>query len=188
MSAILLPAATWESLDRASRSFVWGTTVEKRKLHLLAWRKLCRSKTEGGLGFRPAREMNKALLAKVGWRLLSDKDSLWARVLRSKYKVGDVHDYSWMVPKGSWSSTWKSVGVGLREVVSRGLGWVLGDGKTIRFGRISGWEENRFRLRSLPNYYQVCLIRYLGRGRRLVGSRLVQRILYYAGKMRRDRA
>lgn len=36
MSAILLPTATWESLDRKSRSFLWGSTAEKRKLHLLS--------------------------------------------------------------------------------------------------------------------------------------------------------
>lgn len=66
---------------------------------------MCKPKAEGGLGIRKSREMNKALLAKVGWRLLSDDTSLWARVVRKKYKVGDVHDYTWVVPKGSWSST-----------------------------------------------------------------------------------
>lgn len=94
---------------------------------------MCKPKAAGGLGLRPAKEMNKALIAKVGWRLLWDKDSLWARVLRSKYKVGHVHDHTWVVPKSNWSSTWRSVAAGLREVVSQGLGWVLGDGKTIKF-------------------------------------------------------
>ncbi|KAG7536801.1 hypothetical protein ISN44_As13g007270 [Arabidopsis suecica] len=108
MSSILLPAAMLESLDKLSRSFVWGSTVEKRKQHFLAWGKVCIPKRDGGgLGLKEARVMNKALLAKVGWRLLSDKSSLWAKVLRSKYKVG--------------------------EVVSYGIGWVLEDGMTIKF-------------------------------------------------------
>ncbi|KAG7585508.1 Ribonuclease H domain [Arabidopsis thaliana x Arabidopsis arenosa] len=133
MSSILLPASTLDSLDKLSRTFLWGGTTEKKKLHLLAWKKVCKPRGEGGLGIRKSREMNKTLLAKVGWRLLSDDKSLWARVVRSKYKVGDVHDYTWVVPKGSWSSTWRSVGVGLRDVVARGLRWVPGDGRLIRF-------------------------------------------------------
>lgn len=68
--------------------------------------------------------------------LLNDKTSLWARVLRSKYKIGDIHDSAWMTPKGTWSALWRSVNVGLREVVNRGIGWVLGDGKIIRF-----WQD-----------------------------------------------
>lgn len=76
--------------------------------------------------------MNKALLGKIGWSLLHDKDSLWARVLRSKFKVGDVHDASWLRVKSNWSDTWRSITVGLREVVIPGLSWILGDGEEIR--------------------------------------------------------
>lgn len=133
MSSILLPASLLEQLDKVSRNFLWGSTVEKRKQHLLSWKKVCRPKAAGGLGLRASKDMNRALLAKVGWRLLNDKVSLWARVLRRKYKVTDVHDSSWLVPKATWSSTWRSIGVGLREGVAKGLGWVPGDGKSIRF-------------------------------------------------------
>lgn len=44
-----------------------------------------------------------------------------------------MHDQSWTVVKSQWSSTWKSVGTGLRDVVLPGLSWVLGDGKSIKF-------------------------------------------------------
>lgn len=107
--------------------------MEKKKQHLLAWKKGCRPKQEGGLGIRTAKVMNKALLAKVGWRLLNDKSGLWARVLTSKYKVKGVHNLSWTIAKGMWSSTWRSVGMGVKEVVIPGLSWILGDGKRIRF-------------------------------------------------------
>ncbi|KAG7557811.1 Reverse transcriptase domain [Arabidopsis suecica] len=133
MSSIILPAATLDRLDKMSRTFLWGGKPDKKKMHLLSWKKVCRPKAEGGLGIRGAKLMNKALVAKVGWRLLNDETSLWARVLRSKYKVGAAQDHTWVVPKSNWSSTWRSVGVGLREVVSRGLAWVPGDGRTIRF-------------------------------------------------------
>ena len=38
-----------------------------------------------------------------------------------------------MAAKGTWSSTWRSVGFGLREVVYPGHSWVIGDGKSIKF-------------------------------------------------------
>ncbi|XP_010445335.1 PREDICTED: uncharacterized protein LOC104727985 [Camelina sativa] len=136
MSTILLPQSALEKLDRLSRSFLWGSTTDKHKQYLLAWDCVYLPKLAGGLGIRSAKQMNVALLAKVGWQLLHDKVSIWARVLRSKYKVGDIRDGTWLVAKSSWSSTWRSVGRGLREGVAPCISWVLGDGRSVRF-----WKE-----------------------------------------------
>lgn len=136
MSIISLPKSTLGQLDKISRTFLWGSNQEQRKQHLLSWTKVCRPKHEGGLGIRSASDMNKALLAKVGWRLLHDGDSLWAKVVRSKYKVKDAHDIKWLEAKTTWSSTWRSVTMGLREVVMPGVSWVIGDGKVTRF-----WQD-----------------------------------------------
>ena len=133
MSTIALPKSTLDELDKIARTFLWGSTTEQRKQHLISWKKVCLPKKEGGLGIRSSRDMNTALLAKIGWRLLEDKTSLWAKVLRSKYKVKEIYDPNWIVAKSNWSSTWRSIGVGLRDVVIPGLSWIVGDGKTIRF-------------------------------------------------------
>ncbi|CAA7059442.1 unnamed protein product [Microthlaspi erraticum] len=83
MSSAKLPESMIKRLDRVSRDFVWGSTAEQRRQHLVSWDKICRPKEDGGLGIRKTRLMNTALLAKVGWRVLHDSTSLWARVLRS---------------------------------------------------------------------------------------------------------
>ncbi|CAA7022340.1 unnamed protein product [Microthlaspi erraticum] len=88
MSTIVVPQSTITRLDTISRSFVWGDTTKWRKQHLLP-------KGEGGLGIRRSQDMNKALIAKLSWRLLKDDTSLWAKVLRSKYKIKDIKDAAW---------------------------------------------------------------------------------------------
>ena len=55
----------------------------------MAWDKVCTPKSNGGLGVRHAFHQNKALMMKVGWGLVNNKDALWARVIRSKYKCGE---------------------------------------------------------------------------------------------------
>lgn len=78
---------TLQTLDKLSKEFIWGSTSEKKKQHLLSWDRICRPKFEGGLGIRKAFDMNTTLIAEIGWRLLSDTGSLWARVVRCKYKL-----------------------------------------------------------------------------------------------------
>ncbi|CAA7019727.1 unnamed protein product [Microthlaspi erraticum] len=137
MSFILLPKSTLASLDKISRSFLWGSTAEKKKQHLVSWKKVYLPKAEGGLGIQTSKDMNLAMIAKVGWRLLQEEESLWARVMWKKYRVGDIHDPSWLLPKSSWSVLWKGVVRGLKEVVWPGHYWVAGDGENIKF-----WTDN----------------------------------------------
>ena len=62
--------------------------MEAKKIPLVSWENVCKPKEYGGLGLRNASSVNKAFMVKLGWRLINEKDSLWVRVLRSKYKCG----------------------------------------------------------------------------------------------------
>ncbi|CAA7012924.1 unnamed protein product [Microthlaspi erraticum] len=135
MSTIMLPQSTLAKLDQLSRGFIWGSNGETRKQHLVAWSRVCQLKNDGGLGIRSAKEMNLAMIAKMGWRLLQDKESLWASVLRRKYKIGDISERQWSIPKSNWSSTWRSIMIGMHEVIFKGAGWIAGDGRSIKFWR-----------------------------------------------------
>lgn len=63
----------------------WDSIPDKKKLCLVAWDTLTLPKYAGGLDFRDIETFNDALLAKIGWRLLKDPNSLLAQVLLGKY-------------------------------------------------------------------------------------------------------
>lgn len=49
------------------------------------WEKICKSKSEGDLGFRNLEFFNQAMVAKQGWRILQQPDSLVSRLLKEKF-------------------------------------------------------------------------------------------------------
>jgi hypothetical protein len=63
----------------------WSNQDKDNKIHWISWDRLTRPKGEGGLGFRDIHLFNMAMLAKQGWRLVHNTESLCARVLRAKY-------------------------------------------------------------------------------------------------------
>ena len=65
MQAAALATHLCEKLDKINQDFLWGSTSEKRRLHLVGWSKIIRPKEEGGLGIQATRAKNLALLAKL---------------------------------------------------------------------------------------------------------------------------
>lgn len=76
-----IPRFICDEIDKRCRRFVWGESGSERKMHHIKWEKLCRPKSWGGLGLRPARQINKVSMMKVGWHLTTRKDDLWVRVM-----------------------------------------------------------------------------------------------------------
>lgn len=68
-------------------------------------------KDRGGMGFRDRKHFNKAMLAKQVWRLISEPDSLCARVLRSKYYPYGQTLNAKLKPGSSF--TWQGIMMGM---------------------------------------------------------------------------
>ena len=85
MSCFLIPKSFCDDLQNYFNKFWWGDLASKRKIHWHSWNNMAKSKFDGGMGFRNLHCFNLALLAKQGWRLISQPDSLCAQVLKAKY-------------------------------------------------------------------------------------------------------
>ncbi|KAM2541651.1 hypothetical protein TB2_021190 [Malus domestica] len=80
----------------------------------------------GGLGFRNFQEFNDALLAKQCWRLITEPNSLWARVIKAWYFP---HCSFWEAKKGARASwAWSSLLSG-RELLASESHWQIMGGK-----------------------------------------------------------
>lgn len=67
------------------RSFWWGQHDKERKLAWIAWAKMCKLKADKGMGFKDLKAFILVLLAKKGWRLTQNSESLAHKVLKAKY-------------------------------------------------------------------------------------------------------
>ena len=76
MQGAALPVHVCEKLDKINRDFLWGSTNERRRMHMVGWNKIVKSKEEGGLGIQEVRAKNIALLSKLNWRMYHEQDAL----------------------------------------------------------------------------------------------------------------
>jgi hypothetical protein len=85
-------------------------------------------KKYGGLGYKDLHSFNMAMLAKQGWRLLTEPDSLCVRVLKASYYPDALVLHA--QPRSGMSYTWKSILRGV-ELLREGVIKRVGDGVSI---------------------------------------------------------
>nr|XP_045084679.1 uncharacterized protein LOC123494096 [Aegilops tauschii subsp. strangulata] len=132
MNVFMLSKGFCEKYERMIRDFWWGEEDGHRKVHWMSWDRMTKPKRDGGIGFRDMHLFNQALLAKQGWRLIQNPNSLCARVLKSKYYPnGNVLD---TVYASDVSPVWRGIEFGL-QLLKKGIIWRVGDGKSIQIQR-----------------------------------------------------
>ena len=145
MSCFLLPKGLCEDLEGMERNFWWGQRDQETKMSWVSWRKMCMSKTHGGMGFRNLHAFNLAMLAKQAWRILVNPTSLVARIYKARY-----FPYSDILGSklgGSPSYAWRSIHSSL-EVVRKGTRWRVGNGRMIHI-----WDDKWL---PSPTTYKIC--------------------------------
>ena len=114
MSCFLISKGLCEEIEGMIRKFWQGQRQEKSEIAWVSWEKMCKSKSNCGIGFHNFQAFNQAMLAKQGWRLLSNLDSLCAKVYKARYYPnGDVLNSKLGC---SPSYTWRSIFKGLEVI------------------------------------------------------------------------
>ena len=117
---------------------------QENRIAWVSWKSLCKSKLNGGMGFWNLQAFNWAILAKQGWRLLSNPHSLVARIYKAKYyPYGDVLNSKL---DSNLSYAWWSIFNSL-DVIRRGTRWRVGNGRWIHI-----WEDKWL---PTPSTYKV---------------------------------
>jgi ribonuclease HI len=86
------------------------------------------------MGFRLFRDFNEALLAKQGWRIITQPQSLVAQVLKAKYFP--QNQFLEAQPKHNMSYSWKSI-LQASWILKKGCYWSVGNGENINV-----WKDN----------------------------------------------
>ncbi|GMQ00802.1 hypothetical protein CsSME_00047717 [Camellia sinensis var. sinensis] len=128
MQTMEIPRRVCDQIDKLNRNFLWGNTEDRKKVHLVNWQQVCKSKSNGGLGIRQARVQNLALISKLGWKLTINSDELWCKILKAKY-LKDQSVSNWPNQRRA-SHTWKSI-IRNEEVQSKNIKWNVGIGENI---------------------------------------------------------
>lgn len=89
MQLALILIGVCVEIEKIIKKFVWGASSNDRKISLIGWDKFCMPMDRGGLGFQNIQSQNKAFLLKLRMFFINNKEALWVRVMRSKYKVVD---------------------------------------------------------------------------------------------------
>ncbi|KAI5312444.1 hypothetical protein L3X38_041617 [Prunus dulcis] len=96
----------------------------------VAWKEVCMPKDLGGVGVRMANHFNLAALAKLGWKCITDHSNWWVKVVSQKYLRYEM--FFSIQKESNHSVAWKSI-LDARQVLCKGLRWVVGNGGSIPF-------------------------------------------------------
>jgi len=124
MSIYSWPVSLLRELERWIKNFIWSGDIYKKKMVIVAWKKVCDAYDEGGMGIRSLVNLNAASNLKICRELLQSKEQ-WAQVLRSR-----VIRNSTCINHHVYSSIWSGAKSEFQNIIDNSL-WLVGDGETI---------------------------------------------------------
>ncbi|KAK2417490.1 hypothetical protein QL285_039786 [Trifolium repens] len=115
-----------KKIEKYVKNFIWSGDVDKRKLVTVAWNKICRPFSQGGLNLRSLSNLNKASNLKLCWALFNSQTS-WAKLLQARVMRGKkfIHHHI-------FSSIWSSIKEEVSLILDNSV-WLLGTGTNINF-------------------------------------------------------
>lgn len=82
-AVFVLPKAFYAKIDSMCAAFLWKNKTSSAAGSRVAWRDVCRPKSEGGVGIRLLEDFQLVFRLKQAWNLFSNSGSLWVAWLKS---------------------------------------------------------------------------------------------------------
>ncbi|KAL0445479.1 UNVERIFIED_CONTAM: hypothetical protein Slati_1675800 [Sesamum latifolium] len=143
--AFILPKGVIREVEKRLRTFLWkghsGGGYAK-----VAWSHICRPKEEGGLGIRNVLALNRALMSRHLWRVItSDRNSIWVEwVTTIRLRSQSIWTVSDRV--GSWS--WRKL-LRLRPLLLPHIEYRIGNGELFSIWQ-DPWHPNGILIHHFP--------------------------------------
>ncbi|GKC38445.1 RNA-directed DNA polymerase, eukaryota [Tanacetum coccineum] len=157
MSLFKVPSKVLNLLESIRSQFFNGQNLGSRKASWVKWHNVLADKKRGGLGVSSLFSLNRGLMLKWVWKFLTQKDSLWTKVIVAIHGVdGKVHS-TW-VPPGK--SCWLSILNEVRALQRTGtnvfdyLTLKLGNGESTKFW-LDHWHEGGVLKNSFPRMFAL---------------------------------
>jgi hypothetical protein len=156
MSCFLIPKGICSQIESAICKFWWGSKDSNHKIHWKAKNDLFKPKFIGGLGFRDMHLFNIAMLAKQGWRLHVNPNSLLSLCLKAKYYPN--HDVMQAQAGYNPSYTWRSIHQALKTL-KKGSCWNIGKGDKVHIWR-DNWipQQNGYKILTPKGNQTISLV------------------------------
>ncbi|GAB4844966.1 hypothetical protein Ancab_040114 [Ancistrocladus abbreviatus] len=155
MGAFLAPKGVIKAIDKSRRCFLWGASEAQHKISWVKWTRVCKPRKNEGLGVKDLEIMNRALLGKWRWQILSERKNIWQSVLHDKYGDLELASNSVAPDRGSrwWRDLWKIEAVqGHEGWFSQALIRSVGDGVTTKFW-VDRWLNHSSLADEFPNLF-----------------------------------
>lgn len=131
LSLFTIPASVAKRIERLQRNFLWDSTDEAPRHHLVRWDNVCSPFANGGLGIRKLVDFNWALLGKWLWRFGLKETRLWRRVLVARHGVVAGGWCTHLVRGSHGCGVWKSIMMGW-DSFAKHVSFKVGIGSQIR--------------------------------------------------------
>lgn len=151
MGVIRLPDELCDQIEKLMNGYWWSSQCDNSGIRWMTWRRMALPKASGVMGFRTLWEFNTAMLAKQGWRLLNENNSLAAWLLKCKYFPRSDFLNAEIHEGNRPSFAWRSI-MSAQYLLREGCRKRVGDGTSI-----SVWED-----KWLPDFPYRIATPYIG--------------------------
>ncbi|KAH9802749.1 reverse transcriptase domain-containing protein [Citrus sinensis] len=140
MNIYLLPLELCRVLERMMNSFWWGKKGNgSGGITWMKWDRLCKPKTHGGIGFKRLHLFNVAMLGKQGWRLLTNPNTLVARLFNARYYPNTSFAEAQLGSNPSY--VWRSI-LAAQPAIRQGSRIQIGGGQQTSIGSAPWLPDN----------------------------------------------